>query len=167
LPRFDRMILCLRRMRWAAGVSGMILGGGFGAGKNASKNNVAGRTQKSIAALSIEQASVGRNAVQDARVFRRPPSGSIRVCTVRTASLVSLPDYPIFLRSPVTQHRPLRQDSNFASIASSSSISFLSREHRRTRLGELHIGPLSWSQSQLFAMARSSPAFYSAGVPLS
>jgi len=53
----------------------MISGVGFGAGKIASKNNVAGRTQKSIAALSIGLffTSGGRNAMQHARVSRRHP----------------------------------------------------------------------------------------------
>jgi hypothetical protein len=47
-------------------------GGRFGAGKNASKNNVAGRTQKSIAVLSIGLLlRRGPNAMQDARVCRR------------------------------------------------------------------------------------------------
>jgi hypothetical protein len=57
----------------------MISAAGFDAGKNVSKNNVAGRSQKSIAALSIGLfLSWGRNAVQDARNFRRALSGSIR-----------------------------------------------------------------------------------------
>jgi len=41
-------------MRWAAEACGMISATtGFDLGKNASRNNVAGRSQKSIAALSI------------------------------------------------------------------------------------------------------------------
>jgi hypothetical protein len=41
----------------------MIAAAGFGAGKNASKNIVAGKSQRSIAALSIGCSSVrGRNA---------------------------------------------------------------------------------------------------------
>jgi hypothetical protein len=56
------MTLRLRRARWAAEVSGhanaaraslLEMAAGFDAGTNASKNSVAGRSQKSIAALSI------------------------------------------------------------------------------------------------------------------
>jgi hypothetical protein len=52
---------------------------GFGAGKNASKNIVAGKSQRSIAALSIGCSSVRvRNTVQAARKPRRAPSVTIR-----------------------------------------------------------------------------------------
>jgi hypothetical protein len=45
----------------------VIAAAGFGAGKNASKNIVAGKSQRSIAALSIGCSSVrDRNAVQAA-----------------------------------------------------------------------------------------------------
>lgn len=80
-PRFDLRTLRLRRTRWAAGVSGMISAAGFGAGKNASKNNVAGRSQKSIAALSIGLfLSWDRNGKKLARNCRHAPSGRIREC---------------------------------------------------------------------------------------
>ena len=53
-PRFDRITLRLRRIRWAVGTNGMNSATtGFGAGQNASKNKVAGRSQKLIAAASI------------------------------------------------------------------------------------------------------------------
>jgi predicted kinase len=68
------MTLRLRRIRWAAGASGMVSAIGFDAGKSASKNNVADRSQKSIAALSIGLfLSRGRNAMRDARNCRRRP----------------------------------------------------------------------------------------------
>jgi hypothetical protein len=75
-----RTILRLRRMRWAAGVSGMMIAGaGFGAGKNASRNIVAGKSQRSIAALSIGSAPrFGVGTVQAAFNCRRAPSGTIR-----------------------------------------------------------------------------------------
>ena len=41
-----------------------------------------------------------------------------------------------------------------------------SRKHRRTSLGELHEGP-TLVQPEPAAMARSRPALYSTGVPLS
>src|ERR1700747_2337957 len=75
------MIFRLRRIRWVIGVNGMISAAGFDAGKNASKNNVAGRSQKSIAAASIGLfLGWDRNAVQDGRNCRGAPSGSIRGC---------------------------------------------------------------------------------------
>jgi hypothetical protein len=61
-PRFDLMTLRLRRTRWAAGVSGnanatlaspLTSAIGFDAVTNASKSNVAGRSQKSMTALSM------------------------------------------------------------------------------------------------------------------
>jgi hypothetical protein len=53
-PRFDGITLRLRRIRWAVGANGMNSATtGFGAGENASKNKVAGRSQKLIAAASI------------------------------------------------------------------------------------------------------------------
>src|SRR6516162_10161171 len=53
-PRFDRITLRLRRIRWAVGANGMNSATtGFGAGENASKNKVAGRSQKLNAAVSI------------------------------------------------------------------------------------------------------------------
>ena len=58
-PRFDLMTFRLRRARRAPEVGGnanasCVSGAmGFDAGTNASKNNVAGRSQMSIAALSI------------------------------------------------------------------------------------------------------------------
>ena len=57
----------------------MIAAAGFGAGKNASKNIVAGKSQRSIAALSIGRSSVrGRNALQAASNCPRALSGTIR-----------------------------------------------------------------------------------------
>jgi len=84
------MTLRLRRARWAAEVIGHAnaaraspfeLATGFDAGTNASKNSVAGRSQKSIAALSIRDTplSSDRNERrEDARNCRRAPSGHIR-----------------------------------------------------------------------------------------
>lgn len=57
----------------------MIAEAGFGVGRNASKNIVAGKSQRSIAALSIGGSPVrGRNPVQAACNYRRAPSGTIR-----------------------------------------------------------------------------------------
>jgi hypothetical protein len=57
----------------------MIAEAGFGVGQNASKNIVAGKSQRSIAALSIGCSSVrGRNAMQAASNYGRAPSGTIR-----------------------------------------------------------------------------------------
>jgi hypothetical protein len=80
---FDRPAasrLRLRRTRWAAAeVSGMISATGFDAGKNASKNNRAGRSQRSITASSMGRSSGGdRNGEKDARNCRWALSGRIR-----------------------------------------------------------------------------------------
>jgi hypothetical protein len=81
-PRFDRNTLRLRRIRWAAGADGRNLATtGFGAGENTSKNKVAGRSQKLIAAASIRtvpHGSVRQERRQRASNLRRRPSGRIR-----------------------------------------------------------------------------------------
>ena len=81
-PRFDRITLRLRRIRWAVGTNGMNSATtGFGAGENASKNKVAGRSQKLNAAASIRtvpHGSVRQERRQRASNLPRRPSGSIR-----------------------------------------------------------------------------------------
>jgi len=87
-PRFDLMIFRLRRARWAAQGSGnanatraspLRSAIRLDAGTNASKNNVAGRSQRSMAALSIRTIpSVGIGAEKNARYCSCTPSGRIR-----------------------------------------------------------------------------------------
>ena len=78
----------------------MVAEAGFGVGKKASKNIVAGKSQRSIAALSIGCSSVrGRNAMQAASNCGRALSGTIRGVDIVRGSLVRLPDHPIFPRT--------------------------------------------------------------------
>jgi len=110
------MTLRLRRTRRPAGVSGnpnatrvSQLGTGFDAGTNASKNNVAGRSQKSIAALSICTIPLSWDRTGErmlAIAAARHPC-AYGVASICTGNIFSVPGLTRPRVSPVIVHHPL------------------------------------------------------------